>query len=232
MFNSKKSKEAAFVPVDVGMEVSGEVSTPPVSTIKAPEPTPVPAPEPKPLTPEQLAVAEFDTEFTTTISRKAIITGELKSEANIEIFGSVYGPVLCDTATKVFGRVEGDIKSNALVANGAEIVGNILCENALVIGNNCTIVGDIEGKDITISGKVTGQIKATNCLTLMPSAVILGDMSTNLLEIHMGAALQGSVKTERVVNPAEKKNYTESIKPKSAKADEQQKEDVPVAVGQ
>ncbi len=235
MFKSKKAtQETTFTPVDVGMDVSTEIEPTPTEKKEPAKPIiePTPAPAPAPLTPEQVAVAGFDTEFTTTISRKSTITGELKSDANIEIFGTVVGPVYCATATKVFGKVEGNIQSDALVANGANITGNITCKNALVIGNNCTILGDVEGKDITISGKVTGQIKASNCLTLMPSAVIMGDMSTNLLEIHMGAALQGVVKTERVVNQNEKKDYLENSRAKSVeqpKFEEKQEEKETVA---
>jgi excisionase family DNA binding protein len=51
---------------------------------------------------------------------------------------------------------------------------------------------EVKGEDVTISGKVVGDIITTSKLTLTRTARIIGDIKTPVLKVEEGAVLQGN----------------------------------------
>jgi excisionase family DNA binding protein len=72
-----------------------------------------------------------------------------------------------------------------------EFEGKLETKGTLTIGANANVKADIEGEDITIAGKVTGNIKATVRINLIPPAQVLGDISAPVLGMSEGAVLNG-----------------------------------------
>ena len=70
--------------------------------------------------------------------------------------------------------------------------GNLDTKGSLIIGEKATVNAEIKGEDITISGKVVGDINATSKLKLTKGAQIIGDINTPALEVETGAVLQGN----------------------------------------
>jgi len=79
---------------------------------------------------------------------------------------------------RINGRFEGtlDIKGN------------------LTIGQRAIINADINGDNIVIGGKVKGRIIARERLTLLPTAVVEGEIFPSKLNIAEGALFEGSCK--------------------------------------
>lgn len=61
----------------------------------------------------------------------------------------------------------------------------------LTIGQNAEVKADINGENITIAGKVTGNIAATNRLDIIAPAQVNGDIKTPILSVSEGAILNG-----------------------------------------
>lgn len=61
----------------------------------------------------------------------------------------------------------------------------------LTIGQNAEVKADITGEDITIAGKVNGNITATSRLRIIAPAQVSGDIKTPTLSISEGAVLNG-----------------------------------------
>ena len=78
----------------------------------------------------------------------------------------------------------------SLKING-EFTGSLDTKGTLSIGNRATVDANITGDNIIIAGKVNGNILAHKMLTLMPTAVLKGDISTSKLNIVEGAIFQG-----------------------------------------
>ena len=72
-----------------------------------------------------------------------------------------------------------------------EFDGKLDTKGTLTIGANAQVRADIDGEDITIAGKVTGNITATVKLNIIPPAQIIGDVSTPVLGVSEGAVLNG-----------------------------------------
>lgn len=101
-------------------------------------------------------------------------------------------------------------KELTLIATDAELVGDITFSSQLVVngvlrgstsaeepGASMTVspgghvVGDIRAPVVLIHGKVDGTVYALEHLEIAEGAVIQGDLHYNVLQMHMGASVQG-----------------------------------------
>lgn len=95
--------------------------------------------------------------------------------------------------------------------------GKLDTKGSLTIGQNATVRADINGEDIVVSGKVTGNITANKQLKILSSAHIVGDISTPVLAMEAGAIMQGkcqmlsrhSASRDNVFNVEELAKYLE-----------------------
>jgi len=78
----------------------------------------------------------------------------------------------------------------SLKING-EFNGSLDTRGTLSIGSAAVIVANITGDNIVIAGRVDGNIAASKMLTLMPTAILKGDITTPKLNIVEGAIFQG-----------------------------------------
>jgi len=69
--------------------------------------------------------------------------------------------------------------------------GNLETRGNLTIGGTALIFADIVGDNIIIAGKVKGRITAKERLTLLPSAIVEGDIYPAKLNITEGAIFEG-----------------------------------------
>lgn len=78
----------------------------------------------------------------------------------------------------------------SLKING-EFSGNLETKGTLSIGSRADITASIDGENIIIAGRVNGDIRAQKMLTLMPTAILKGNITTPKLNIVEGALFQG-----------------------------------------
>lgn len=91
-------------------------------------------------------------------------------------------------------RIEGRIVSNEHLTIDGQVDGTIEVGNhSLIIGPGATVKADLQGKTITVSGTVTGNLTATETVVLQPAAVVNGDISTPRLSMADGAVVAGHV---------------------------------------
>ena len=69
--------------------------------------------------------------------------------------------------------------------------GSLESKGNLTIGNTAQVCADVVGDNIIVGGKVKGKITAKERLTLLPSAVVEGDIYPAKLNIAEGAVLEG-----------------------------------------
>lgn len=72
-----------------------------------------------------------------------------------------------------------------------QFTGKLDVRGALTIGGRATVEADVTGDYVVIAGKVKGNVHATKLLTLMPTAVLLGDIHAPKLNVVEGAVFQG-----------------------------------------
>ncbi len=69
--------------------------------------------------------------------------------------------------------------------------GNLETKGNLTIGQTAMVLADITGDNIIIGGKVKGKVTASEMLTLLPHAIVEGDIYPSRLNIAEGAILEG-----------------------------------------
>jgi cytoskeletal protein CcmA (bactofilin family) len=91
---------------------------------------------------------------------------------------SIVGKLICKDRIKVYGFVNGELyASNALIADGAHVQGEIVAE------------------ELTIAGRVKGDIHALR-VKLQDTAVVEGDIFHRVLSMHENARFEGCSRPE------------------------------------
>jgi cytoskeletal protein CcmA (bactofilin family) len=102
-----------------------------------------------------------------------------------------------DTVVGAQTRLEGDIHfSGGLHVDGV-IKGNILAEagsgSVLTVSENGRIEGDVRVPNLILNGAVEGDVHAGERVELASHARVTGNVFYNLLEMAMGAEVNGSL---------------------------------------
>lgn len=102
----------------------------------------------------------------TLIGEGTVITGELRFSDGLRIDGEVVGDVVA----------EGERRS------------------VVVISEKARITGKVKAGHVIVNGQIHGPVLAEDLLELQPKAVIVGDVSYEVLEMHQGATIRGELR--------------------------------------
>ena len=94
-------------------------------------------------------------------------------------------------------RIEGDIRFVGVAFIDVYVNGSVTAgkdENAtLTISENGHIKGSVAAPHLLINGTVEGEVCATERLELGPKARVIGNVQYNLMEISIGAQIDGKL---------------------------------------
>ncbi|WP_238327701.1 bactofilin family protein [Paenibacillus gorillae] len=94
-------------------------------------------------------------------------------------------------------HMEGKLICEANLRVEGEFSGDIECVGDVIIGESGVARSSIHGKEITIAGKVFGDIIAKGRLTVTATGQIIGSITAQSLIIHDGGLMSGSCHMER-----------------------------------
>lgn len=80
-------------------------------------------------------------------------------------------------------RIDGHVRGNVVAANSEP--------GTLVVSEQAKVDGEIRVSHVVVNGTVNGPVTADDYLELQPKARIVGDVSYKMLEMHVGAVIQG-----------------------------------------
>lgn len=83
----------------------------------------------------------------------------------------------------------GDLDGDGDVRLEGTLEGNLRCR-AVTIGDQGTLKGTISAQEVVIEGRIEGDIRAKT-VKLMPTAVMIGDVHHEILEVAAGAQVEG-----------------------------------------
>ena len=92
-------------------------------------------------------------------------------------------------------RVTGDVESAGTILIEGTIIGN-LYGNKAILGERSYVKGDISANNISVAGKVEGQVKAKESIEVKATAHISGHMLTRSLSMMKGAIFNGMSKMD------------------------------------
>jgi cytoskeletal protein CcmA (bactofilin family) len=114
-------------------------------------------------------------------------------------------PDSCDTIISAKSEIVGDLHiSGGLILDG-RIKGNIIADdqtNALVrISETGVVEGEIRVPNIVINGRVVGNVHSSQHIELAKKAIVSGDVNYAMMEMVMGAQVNGNLVHNSAENP-------------------------------
>ncbi len=141
-----------------------------------------------------------DSQSGSYVTSSMVIHGKVKAQCDVLIEGVVYGDVVAEGNVGNKNLIVGDIKATNVALDGARVKGNINVEGRAKIGENSTIVGNVNAETITVSSKIKGDLKASDIVVLEQDAIVVGNIvATNFLS-SSGANIKGSITTAASMN--------------------------------
>ncbi len=110
--------------------------------------------------------------------------------------------------------LNGNLTAPETIRIDGTLNGDCICEGDLILGAEGVIDGNISARSVTLSGKVTGDIKAQEKLELLPTAEVTGDITSKSLIIDENASFDGRciMSTNYQNASSGKQNTTEDAK--------------------
>lgn len=91
-------------------------------------------------------------------------------------------------------KIKGTITGSEDLYVDGEIEGNIeLEENSLTVGPNGNVNADVKARDITVLGRLTGNVRAGERIEIRRTGSLEGDLVTSRIVIEDGAVFRGSI---------------------------------------
>ena len=108
---------------------------------------------------------------------------------------SAQGPIetLIGAATVVEGdlrfkgglRIDGEVRGSVVAIEGAP--------SMLVLSARARVVGAVHAASVVVNGTIEGPVQADELLEVQPEARIRGNVRYRAIEIHQGAAVEGTL---------------------------------------
>jgi cytoskeletal protein CcmA (bactofilin family) len=131
--------------------------------------------------------------------------------------------------------IKGELSGSEDLYLDGEVEGSIDLRNqSLIVGPNSRVRANVFAKDVTIHGKVDGNVTATNKVELKKSALLNGDIHTQRIVIEDGAFFKGSIDIQKgePAKPQAAAAVTSSAAPSAPSASSAPASSAPVAAEQ
>lgn len=89
-------------------------------------------------------------------------------------------------------NLKGNVDTTEDFRIDGEIVGDILCQKKIVVGQSGSILGNIKCTNIEVFGQINGNIICKGTLILRSTSRLNGDIKMQVIEIEPGAEIMDS----------------------------------------
>ena len=100
--------------------------------------------------------------------------------------------------------VKGDFLGEGDVRVDGKVEGTLETKNNLTIGKGAEVTATVKARNIFVSGKVNGNIKAVEKMELSRTCQISGDIETKYLSVEEGAVFNGKCSMSETERKEEK----------------------------
>ncbi len=106
-----------------------------------------------------------------------------------------------DTLIGVSTVIKGDISFSGGLRIDGKVNGNILASGSdgastLVLSEQAVVTGNVKVPHLVINGTVQGNVEALESIELQPQAEIIGDVHYRMIEMALGASVNGNLLRE------------------------------------
>lgn len=129
----------------------------------------------------------------TVISKGTSITGNIKSDGDVQMFGTVTGSINATGSVKINGKQIGDVQGSSISLTACTVRGSLSAAEDVNVDSESVIVGDIKCGNLTFDGKLKGNIHVMGNVNCQGNSIVLGDVASTTITVDSGAKLQGKM---------------------------------------
>lgn len=119
------------------------------------------------------------------------VVGDITTNGSLDIMGTVKGNVTVAGKLNITGNIEGDSKADEIFADGARIIGEVISNGTIKVGQSSVIKGNMNATSAVIAGAVKGDIDVKGPVVLDSTSIIMGNIKSKSIQINNGAAIEG-----------------------------------------
>ncbi len=128
---------------------------------------------------------------TSVITKGMVITGDIVSKGSVDVLGGINGNIDILGKLNVTGSINGNSKAAEVFADNAKIVGEVVSDGSVKIGQSSVIIGNITATSAVVAGAVKGDIDVQGPVILDASAIVMGNIKSKSVQINNGAVIEG-----------------------------------------
>ena len=128
---------------------------------------------------------------TSVITKGMTISGDIVSQGSVDVLGCINGNIDILGKLNVTGAINGDSKASEVFADNAKIVGEVVSDGSVKVGQSSVIIGNITATSAVIAGAVKGDIDVQGPVILDASAIVMGNIKSKSVQINNGAVIEG-----------------------------------------
>ena len=119
------------------------------------------------------------------------VTGDIQTNGSLDIMGTVKGNVTVAGKLNITCNIEGDSKDEEIFADGARIIGEVVSNGSIKVGQSTVIKGNMSATSAVLAGAVKGDIDVRGPVVLDSTSIIMGNIKSKSIQINNGAAIEG-----------------------------------------
>ncbi len=110
----------------------------------------------------------------------------------------------------VGSHFEGELRFEQSFRIDGKVVGKVISDGDLVVGEKGEVVGEVRVARLFVSGRVEGEVRVAKRLSIHPQGRVEGEVRAAALVIEEGGALEGSCTMQLDAAPREAPGESES----------------------
>lgn len=127
----------------------------------------------------------------TIIAKGTLVNGSITSEGSLEVMGVINGDVECQGKLSIIGKMTGNCSASEVYVTSERLLGCIISENNVRIGQGAVIIGDITATSGFFAGAIKGDIDINGSIIIESTAVIQGNIKAKSIQVNKGAIIEG-----------------------------------------
>lgn len=146
---------------------------------------------------------------TTVISKGTSIVGEIKSDSNVEMLGTIQGNIETTGNVKISGKVAGNVKGDNIELLSCSVQGDIIARSGVKINSDSVTVGNVTASTLEMDGKLKGNVQIKSVATINKNALLLGNISSAQISVNEGAKILGEIRI--TIDPETEKLFEQAM---------------------
>lgn len=130
----------------------------------------------------------------TIISVGTALFGDLRTDGDVEIRGTLKGNLQATGKVRILGKVLGDIKGSSVELVSCAVQGNVTATDYVTLDQGTVLIGDVIASELTTDGKMKGSVMVEHAANFNSNALLAGNVTASLVSMSEGAKIQGTVR--------------------------------------